>query len=357
MNEPYNKGSNEYQCVIVPFHIFLRALVKKWRGITAIVVSITLLTALLFLFALPRSFEAEGYLQVIPISTTLDSKNEFETSILSHLLKMQSAYTANEVSMFLKQKHNIEIDPVKLQKMVAINRPPKSNLIRIVAKTSMSQDVAKLIVSVWIDRYLAIAQKNNINTVLFNIRNSIKQTQTIVNNQQGKVNELRNQSTKLSPLITVTKSIDETQLWRLLVDKPDKEKLKSVEELKIKGEEESKEYITLKTMLYEAEQQLASAKNNLMILQEAEKILQMQADNISNPLTTTSFSSNAVEMAETLIKTSDIIPIGEPALLKSKRGALMYTMFAFIGSILVSFLVVYLREFYKFSNAYVEKNV
>jgi hypothetical protein len=349
-------ANGQEQIITLPFYVFLKVVTKKWKKIAAFVIGVTALAAILFLLILPRNFEAEGYLQVIPLPSTADVKNDFEAAILSHLSKIQSAYTADEASKFLKQKYNLNIDNLKLQKLVTINRPPKSNLIRIVARTCISQEAAQLIVTAWIERYLAIAQQNNINTALFNIRNSIRQCQTLINNQQGKVNELRNQAAKISPLITVTRSIDETELWRILVDKPTKETLKSAEDLKIKGEEESKEYIAMKTMLYDAEQQLASAKNNLTILQEVEKILQMKSAGVDMP-SSTSFSSNAVEMAETLIKTSDIIPVGQPALLKSKRGILMYTLMVFVGSAVMAFLIVYLREFYKIADTYIVKKV
>ncbi|MFA5042705.1 MAG: hypothetical protein WC567_01800, partial [Kiritimatiellia bacterium] len=306
-------------------------ILRHRRAISLFVLLVTLAAGVFFVTR-PRQYAAEGYLQVIaPVSPEgRVDKELFETMIASHLQKASSAYIAKNVATLLSDQ-GLKIAPLELEKQIKIARPPKTDLIRLVAGGS-SADKALLIVRLWVREYLASIQKNNIHAALSQTRSLLKQAQSDLMEKQATANIMKAQVAQSAPLITLSRSVDDRQIWNDLSQKatPDPEALKKLSDIHIKGQEQSTEYINLKLSMLSAEQALSAVLARRNLYQEVERILDAkialngtyQAD---RTVSTNASLSEAERYVNVLMKSSEIVQFGEPGLISSSRGALKKT--------------------------------
>lgn len=328
----------------ISFSEIVRMILKHRWKMAVFVLLATSVSAILTLSS-PRQYKAEGFLQVIPPTTPVDEKVDhtaFETIIISHLQKIQSAFIADEVAA------GIGIKSSDLQQKMKIIRPPKSNLIALSAGDS-SPDRAIAIIRSWIQKYLASVRKDNINIALCQVRSMLRRAQMGLMEIQAKADQLKARAEQTRPLIDLARGIDDNQLWRELADNAPAEKVKNLSQIHIRGQEQSSEYLTVKTMLYNVDQSLAAAVANRNFLQDVETYLEYKVRQLENHSVAPpgQFSSNAVQFADTILKTTDVIEAGEPALKISAKGTVRKTMTVFIVSLGLASFCAYLVEWFK----------
>jgi len=328
-------------------------MILRHRWPIAIFVLLATLAAGIYFIIQPREYKAEGYLQVIP-PVSLEGKVDrdlFETIIVSHLQKVSSAFLAKNVADALKT-NGIEITPIALSRNIKITRPPKTDLIRLVAGEK-SPDNAIHIVRHWIRLYQESVQKNNIRATLSQVHLLLKQAQSDTMEKQAAVDKLKSQADQTASLVTVSRAVDDRQLWSDLAQKtaPDKESLKKLSEIHIKGQEQSAEYINLKITLNNAEQLLSSTRAKRAFYQDVERMLDARASANGNDKVKKSEGeskdSEAALYVQTILKNSDIIQFGEPGLISASRGALKKTAVVFVGALFLSCFCAFLYEWSK----------
>ncbi len=350
----HRAGGTEIENTLEEF-ISLRdiiAMILRHRRAVSLFVLLTTLAAGFFFFTRPRQYQAEGYLQIIPHASQQNRVDElFETTIASHLQKASSAYIAKNVSTRLS-KRGVQITPLALEKHVKITRPPKTDLIRLTTARS-SADEALLIVQQWVCEYLESIQKNNIYVALSQSHQLLKQAQAEMVEKQAKVNAIRAQFAQSSPLITLSRAVDDRQLWGELTQKTELEveTLKKLSTIHIKGQEQNKEYINLKLAMLETEQTLASALARRNLYQEVVRILENKvALNGSYKPDMTPLGESASEatiFVNTIMRGSDIIQFGEAGLISANRGALKSTGLFFLAVLGVACLGAFIYEWGK----------
>lgn len=325
------------------------SMILRHRLKIAVFVALVTVTSAVFSLLSPRQYKAEGFLQIIPPVAAIDEKVDqasFETIIISHLQTIQSAFMAKEVATVIKTG-SVPITPVTLQQQVKIIRPPKSNLIVLTADVS-SPEQAVFIVRTWIQKYLASMCKNNVNVALSQVRTMLKKIQANLMETQAKADQLKALAEKTKPLVDLNRGINDNQLWREIADNTATERLKNLSQIHIQGQEQNSDYLTVKAMLYSVDQTLAAAVANRNFLEDVEKYLEYKARQLeNNPADQIKFSSNTVHFAETMIKTTDVVEIGEPAIKGSSRGALRKTAIVFFASLLLASFCAYLCEWFR----------
>ena len=206
--------ANEEEFLSLREIIFM--ILKHRRKITAFVIILTVASGIFFLLQ-PRLYKAEGFLQVIP-SAAPDGKVDnvrFETDVMSHLERVKSPFIAQRVAQTLSQE-GYKTDTLQLQRKVEISRPRKSDLIRVLAPAlSVEQSVS--IVKIWIEQYMDSIRENNITASLTKIRSLIQQAQTDAEKKQAAVETLKTWLGEISPLIILSKAVDDKQLWEELL--------------------------------------------------------------------------------------------------------------------------------------------
>ena len=315
-------------------------ILRHRRAIFLFVLLVTLAAGIFFITR-PRPYAAEGYLQIIyPLSQEgRVDKELFETMIASHLQKASSAYITRNVAALLNNQ-GLKITPLELEKQIKITRPPKTDLIRLVAGGA-SADKALLIVRLWVREYLASIQKNNIYAALSQTRLLLKQAQSDLMEKQATVDKMKVQVAQSSPLITLSRAVDDRQIWSDLTQKaaPDPEALKKLSEIHIKSQEQSEEYINLKMAMLTSEQALSAILARRNLCQEVERLLEARIGvngsdkSVKIVAKDEKYSLEAELYVDTLMKSSEIIQFGEPGLISATRGALKKTGLFFIASL------------------------
>ena len=330
--------------------IIIMILRHRWK-ITAFVALVTIIAAVFFLLS-PRVYKAEGYLQVVPPVDTEGrvDKNLFETTIISHLQRVKASFVAKRVANILKGQE-IDINVIVLQQKVNIMRPAKTDLIRIVAGSS-SPDTAVSIVNNWLRQYLDSVSDNYVIIALSQVRALLKKSQRDIAEKQGAVAQLKKNASEVEPLITLSKAVDNSQLWKELADNVKRDSLKSLSDIHIKGQEESTEYVDLKSVLLIADKNLASALANRAFYQEVEHILEARANGVSlqekdKSAIDSEHLSDAQGYVNILLKSHEIIQFGEPALMSSARGALKKTSLVFVVSLFLACFCAFTVEWLK----------
>ncbi len=340
-----NESTEEY----ISFTQIARMILKHRRKIAAFTVLATVIAAAFFLLS-PRQYKAEGFLRVIPPITAIDEKVDrewFETIITSHLQMIQSSFIAKEVAAS-GDADDIKMSAADIQGKMKIVRPLKSNLISVTAVSS-SPDQAVTIVRLWIQKYLASVRMNNINVALCQVRSALKKAQSGLMEMQAKNDVLKMRAEQTKPLVELARGINDNQLWKEVADSAPADKVNKLSKVHIIGQEQSKEYLALKTMLFSADETLAAAAANCALFQEVEAHLEYKARELQNQATVQAprISSNAVQFAETMLKTTDIIEVGAPALKSSSRGVARKTTVVFFISLVAASLCAYSREWFR----------
>ena len=354
---PFNCGTGGTAAANAPEEFLslreIMSMILQHRRAIALFVLLATLAAGIFFFTRPRQYKAEGYLQIIPpvsLEGCVD-KESFETMIASHLQKASSAYIARNVAVQLN-KQGLKITPLALEKRIKITRPPKTDLIRLVAEAT-SADETLLIVRQWVREYLESIQKNNIYATLSQARQLLKQAQSEMMEKQATVNTMRAQVAQSSPLITLSRAVDDRQLWGDLTQKaePDAETLKKLSSIHIKGQEQSEEYIKLKGAMLVIEQALASSLARRDFYKAVARILENRITlngSYKPDMTPAGEAASEAELyVDSIMKISDIIQFGEPGLISATRGALKKTGLFFLAALGSACLCAFICEWGK----------
>jgi capsular polysaccharide biosynthesis protein len=332
----------------ISFAQIARMILKHRRKIAVCTILFTAIAAAFFLLS-PRQYKAEGFLRVIPPVATIDEKVDrdwFETIIISHLQMVQSSFIAEEVAAALGS--NAKTSAADIQNRMKIVRPLKSNLIALTA-TFPAPDQAVAIVRLWIQEYLASVRANNINVALCQVRSVLKKAQAGLMEMKAKNDVLKMRVEQTKPLVELARGINDNQLWREVAENAPADKVNKLSNIHITGQEQNEEYLALKTMFFAADQTLAAAAANCAFFQEVETYLEYKARVLQNHATVqpAQISSNAVQFAETMLKATDVIEVGTPALKSSSRGVARKTAIVFFISLMAAALCAYLCEWFK----------
>jgi len=328
-------------------------ILRHRRAIFLFVLLVTLAAGIFFITR-PRQYAAESYLQVMaPISSEgRVDKELFETAIASHLQKASSAYIAKNVAVVLNNQ-GLTYTPLELEKQIAITRPPKTHLIRLVTVGTLP-DNALLLLRLWVREYLASVQKNNVYMALSQNRNLLKLAQSDLMEKQAAMDKIRVQVTQTAQFVTLSRAVDDRQIWSDLTQKmaPDPETLKKLAEIHIKGQEQSEEYINLKTALLSTDQALSMimARRNLYneVVQMLEAHITLNGNyQACKMMQTNATPSEAEFYVNTLLKSSDIIQFGEPGLISAPHGALKKTGLVFLASLALACFGAFMCEWGK----------
>jgi hypothetical protein len=329
------------------------AMILRHRRFVLIFVLLVTLAGGVFFGTRPRIYQAEGYLQVIPpvsLEGRVD-KDQFETMIVSHLQRVSSAFIAKNTVGALKDT-GLDLTPIQLGQMIKITRPPKTDLIRLAVK-NQSQDSALLIVRSWILQYLASVRDNNIRTALPQVRSRLKLARENLIEKQAMVDKLKTQLQLTEPLVTLSRAVDDRQLWHDLTQKlPEPEALKKLAEIHIKGQEQSTDYINLRLVVNNAEQLLASAQARRDLFQDVEQLLEGKLARNGAALaaaepSTNKVSADAVVYVKMVLNNVEIIQFGEPGLVSSEHGFLKKTGLVFFGALVLACFCAFLYEWGK----------
>ncbi len=332
----------------------ITAMILRHRRLIAAVVLLTTIAAGVFFLLQPRTYQAEGYLQVIapvPLEGRVD-KDLFETMILSHLQRASSAFLAKSVAASLRAE-GIDITPLELDKRIKISRPPKTDLIclRTRGKTEAS---ALMIVRQWIKNYLDSVQRNNIRTALSQVSSQLKKAQTEYMEKQAVVDHIKAQVLLTDPLVTLSRAVDDRQLWTELAAKTpqDPELLKKLAGIHIKGQEHNPAYINLRSMQDNAEQLLSSSAARRDLLLEVDRMLDARvalngSATAASPASTNAALSEAELYLKLVLKNVEIIQFGEPGLVSASRGALKNTALFFVAMLALMCLGAFVYEWGK----------
>lgn len=340
-----NESTEEY----ISLAQIARMILKHRRKISVFTILVTAIAAAFFLLS-PRQYKAESFLQVIPPVTTLDEKVDrewFETIIFSHLQMVQASFIAEEVAAAVSDT-NMKMSATEIQDNMKIVRPLKSSLIALTA-TFPAQDQAIAIARLWIQKYLASVRMNNINVALCKVRSLLKKAQADLMEKKAKNDVLKMRAEEIRPLVELARGINDNQLWKEVAENAPADKVNKLSKVHITGQEQNEEHMILKKMLFTADQDFAAAAANCFFFQEAEAYLEYKAHALQNqaPAQPVQASSNAVQFAETMLKTTDVIEVGTPALKSSSRGAARKTAIVFLISLAAASLCAYMYEWIK----------
>ena len=124
-------------------------------------VLLTTLASAIFFITRPKQFEAEGYLFQVPPTVSQEGRSELSKSLSSRICRTAtSAHMSKNISAILNNRE-IQVSPLEIEKKINITRPPKTDLIRILAKDT-SADGAVLIAELWIQEYLRSLQESDL---------------------------------------------------------------------------------------------------------------------------------------------------------------------------------------------------
>lgn len=352
--QPAGPAANPAQEEFLSLHD-IAAIIMRRRWPIAIAVLLITLAAGVFFVTRPPEYQAEGYLQVIPPVSKDErvDKDLYETMTVSHLQQVSSGFLAQNVSVAL-QAEGLQIKPLELVKKVKITRPPKTDLIRLIA-AAPAPDQALLIVRQWMCQYLDSMRKSNIRAELSRIYSLLKETQSELMEKQAAADQLKAREAQTVPLVTLSRAVDDRQLWSDFAVKaaPDPAALKKLSEIHIKGQEQSSEYISMKIALINAEQSLSSVQAKRDFYREVARMLTARMNGNGTVKDTpvkagdNSLMSEAELYVNALINSSDIVQFGEPGLIAAGRGAIRKTAIVFLVALALTSICAFMCEWGK----------
>ena len=326
-------------------------MVFRHKGkIAAFTLVVTAAAAGFFLLR-PRTYQAEGILQVIPLQAQERvDRDLFENSILTHLEFIKSPLVADRVAAELG-KQGIAVTISQISKAVKCRRPPKTSLICVTASAE-SPETAALIAQRWMDEYMKIVTESNIQKAMFNVRTLIKDTHDKGLEKMARAQEMRIQAEKIANdrLVTVSRSVDDGELWKQLAENADEAALKRLAGIHLKSQEINNEYLMVKNALLAAEQDARAALSRGDFYKQVIVSLESRAAGAAagNERPGATNSSPEVESyVQTLLDASDIVLSGKAALLPERRGALVKTGIAFAAVLFAACMLAFLKEWLK----------
>ena len=325
-----------------------RMILRHSRGIVAFVL-LAMVATMAFVFLLPSKYTAESMLQVILPADKSGKIDQFmfEMKMNSHLKEMNSDFIAGAVAAEVSTGA-FKVASSDLSKQVSITRPPKSNMIVLTAEFHL-KDQSLSVLSAWVRQYFTSLYKNNIIESLHLTRLKLQKIQGEIAELNARAAQLKKHAERSGQVVDLERGIDETQLWRELSENAPAEKLGTLANIKVKGQEQSAEYLGLKSMLYNADQNYISADARRRFYKEAIQYLEYKLVKLEPGWSgqTPSVSSNVSQYVETMVNDFDVIEFGYPALKTSSNGRLRKIVIVFFASLAAASLCAYLREWYK----------
>lgn len=296
----------------------------------------------------PVGFESMTMLQVAPeyARDGRVDRDQFETSILSHLELAQSSVIAMNVLQHLQPREEL----IRLWDRVKVTRPPKTSLIRITVRDKTSEralDICRR----WVHEVLAAVDQKNIEKAQIFVRIRMKDLQDEWIMQTAAAADVRARAERLQGerLVTLARSVDDTVLWRDLTVGMTQAEAAKMTNLFLKSQAINNEYLDVQRQLSQVEQQAASARAAREFYKSALAILDARLT--SRPEKPEGVSTDAFEEArqyvEALVKTRDILPMGDPIVYQARRGAAKKIILAGFGAFAVACSLAFLVEWFK----------
>ncbi len=329
----------------------IKLIFKHWKTIALFTFAVTVVAATIFL-ATPRKHGAEAVLQVImpdSIAGERPDREAHEANIVSYQEYLRSSAIASIVAGRL-EREGCNINVSDLFNIVKIERPPKTNLLRIRA-TAKSEENALKIVSIWRSEYLELLSENSVHRAVLALQSQINTLMNKWIQETGKADTISKHAelTERDKFITLSKAIDEGELWKRIVDGADEKQLKKLSDIHFKSEEMNAEYLMIKGLLISAEQNVGSAHFSMDFYN---KVLHaMKAGGYENYLTATDSDPLVASYIKILLDKRDVFSIGEPALINVSRGATKKTAIVFFASLFVACAAAFIYEWLKDSPA------
>jgi len=327
-------------------------MVFRHKGkIAAFTLVVTAAAAGFFLLR-PLTYQAEGILQVLPLQANGSADNNLlENSILSHLEYINSPLVCSRVAAALGRQ-GIAIENISLLRSVKCKRTPKTSVIRVTASAA-EPETAVLIAQAWMDEYMKSVTESKIQKELFNVRNMIKDYHEKSLEKMARAEEMRIQAAKVENdrLITVSRSVDDTELWNKLSETNNEAELKRLSGIQLKSQAINSEYMLVKNALLAAEQDARSALSHDDFYKQVVVSLQSRASHAAGrddkAAGATNSSPEVESYIQTLLDARDIVALGQAALLPASRGALKNTALVFAFVLFTSCLLAFLKEWLK----------
>lgn len=324
-------------------------MVFRHKGkIAAFTLVVTAAAAGFFLLR-PLTYQAEGMFMVMPFQANdRTNKDLFENSILSHLEYIKSPLVCSRVAAALGRQ-GIAIENISLLRSVKCKRTPKTSVIRVTASAA-EPETAVLIAQAWMDEYMKSVTESKIQKELSNVRNMIKDYHDKSLEMKARAEEMRIQAAKVENdrLITVSRSVDDTELWNKLSETNNEAELKRLSGIQLKSQAINSEYMLVKNALLAAEQDARSALSHDDFYKQVVVSLQSRASHAAGPDNKAAGATNSSPEVESYIQTlldaRDIVALGQAALLPASRGALKNTALVFAFVLFTSCLLAFLKE-------------
>jgi len=296
----------------------------------------------------PAGFESSTMLQVVPeyARDGRVDRDQFETSVLSHLELVQSPVIASSVLRQLDPPEEL----ARLLDRVKITRPPKTSLIRLAAR-ARTADRALATCRLWVKEVLAAVDQKNLEKAQIFVRTRMKDLQDDWIKYTAAAADVRARAERLQGerLVTVARSVDDTVLWRDLTVGVSPADASRMTNLFLKSQEINDEYLDIQRQLSLAEQQSAGARAARGFYQAALGILEARLESRPDKaegVTTDSFEE-ARQYVDALVKARDILPMGDPIVYPAKRGATKTIGLAVFGAFIASCFLAFLVEWFK----------
>lgn len=327
-----------------------------WRHRRGILVwtLLAILAAAGYLLLKPCSFEASSMMEVFP-EYSRDGrvdKDLFETSVLTHLETAKSAAVGMRVYKYCETLQ-IGMDFAGLMQAMKVTRPPKTSIINCTIRLAQAED-ALAVARVWRDVTMREVQRKAMEKALIYVRGRLKELQEDWLKYTAAVQASRDNAEKLEDqkFITVSRSVDDTVLWQDLVKPSDSNALGRMRDLQLKSQEMNLEYLDARNRLAEAEQKSSGAVRSRefydRVVEEISR--RLQTFNGRGPAPAPEVAAGdeigaaVLNYVNTQLNANEVVPLGDPVVYRSHRGALQKTALAGFAAFFLAVGIAFVYE-------------
>lgn len=304
----------------------VKMVLKHRRRIAAFTTVVTLIAGAAF-FATPRKHGAAAVLQVsMPERADPRSdRDEHEANILSHQEYLNSPAMALRTAEEL-QRRGVETGVFALRRSVTVSRPPRTNLL-IIKASAKSEDEAIAMAKAWRAAYMDVLSEQSVQRAIELVRRRVALLHDEWLTKTSQAAELRRHAEALEDekTITLSRSIEEGELWKRLADGADERELKKLSDIHFKNEEFNQEYMMIRNALMHADRDSHSAAYMLAFYGQALDILTGEDEHAFglpvNDGEKDSLARRARSYVNLLLDMRDVFAIGEPSPVPIARGA------------------------------------
>lgn len=347
-HHPYQQTYYRPEDDFISLRDMIKSILKHWRKIAVFTCAATVLAAAVFV-SVPKKYGAEAVLQVVmpeAIGGQVPNQAGHEANLRSHLECLKSSAVVSLVADALK-KRGVEMSVRDLLKAVKIDRPSGTNLLKMKADARSEED-ALAIVKAWRDEYLNFLSANSVNRAILTLQSLVSVLQSDWLEKSGKAEEMRKhaEENERDKIVTLSKTIEEGELWRRLLDGADAEQLKKLSDIHFQSQEINEAHLIFKKLQYEAEQEAASTRKSLDFYRKVLDVLRGRTSADSAPADR---ERRMIEdYAKMLLEKRDVFAMGEPAVIEVRRGAAAKTAVTFFAALFAAcaaaFMFEWLRE-------------